>query len=132
MIEHSSLPETDAPPAIHKALIKVPVPPSVNNAYANLYGKGRVPTKKLRQWRMHAGWVLNQQKFPHFVATVDVEISVPRRGRNADIDNRIKPILDLLTEHRLISDDKHVRRVSAQWIHSKNKDDLCEVEITLV
>jgi Holliday junction resolvase RusA-like endonuclease len=94
----------------------IPIPPSVNQIYANVPGKGRVKTKQYRQWLDLAGWqVLGQCKGKRIAGKVTIDIEVRRLSANADADNRIKAVLDLLVKQNVIDDDKHVEKVSAQW-----------------
>lgn len=91
--------------------LTLPLPPSVNAAYANAPGKGRVKTKAYRRWTAAALAELWQQKpaggFPAFDGAFSVHIAVPLNMRG-DIDNRIKAALDFLKKPAcIISDDKH-------------------------
>lgn len=77
----------------------VPVPPSTNNLYiARRDGKGRAKTGAYSAWFEQAGWVVKAQLL---IATpiegaVRVLIEAPF-SRKRDLDNSIKPILDLLS-----------------------------------
>lgn len=111
------------------ASIKIPMPVSVNSAYRNLAGVGRVKTKELKNWRLEAEWELARQKPPRFVGQVDICITLryPPKGR-ADCSNYIKCVEDLLVHCGVIEDDscKYVRSVSARWSHEETS---CRVNV---
>lgn len=91
----------------------LPVPPSVNNLFATV-GKRRVKSKEYKAWQSEAGLRLivarvgRKRKISGYVA---IEIGLPINMRG-DIDNRIKPIIDLLVKHAVIDDDRNVARVT--------------------
>ena len=39
----------------------IPTPPTLNMAYANYLGRGRIATKILKNWKKEAGWKLQLQ-----------------------------------------------------------------------
>jgi crossover junction endodeoxyribonuclease RusA len=94
------------------------LPPSVNHLFLNIPGKGRVRAPHYRKWVQEAGWEIKAQ-FPgrvHGLCIID--LSVGRvTGRNRDIDNILKPVLDLLVTHRIIEDDsqKYVDEIRIRW-----------------
>ena len=104
----------------------IPPPPSANNLYANVPGKGRVKTTLYRIWANSAGWQVRQQfgTLPHYDGFVYLDIDLPR---GMDIDNGQKACFDLLQTPKgrrlkhglgIIVDDKmidelHIRRVPA-------------------
>lgn len=88
------------------------MPPSVNAAYANVAGKGRVKTKAYKSWTFTAGWELNasaallaevRRVGPPY--RISLGFSVDRSG---DIDNRVKATLDLLVKHEVLDGDQYV------------------------
>jgi Holliday junction resolvase RusA-like endonuclease len=103
-------------------IVVLPVPPSVNNSYRNVEGKGRAKTKRYRDWRKNAVLAIYAQVRAdrRVGGPIRVEIDLPRTCR-LDIDNAIKPLLDALVDSRRIDDDRHVaelavmrRRVEAE------------------
>jgi len=83
-------------------------------AFRNVAGKGRVRSKKYVAWAKEAGWAIRAQRAGRLSGKVEVEIGVKRIAA-ADIDNRIKPALDLLVTMGVIDDDANIERVTAEW-----------------
>lgn len=96
--------------------IRLPFPPSVNNLFVNVQGRGRVPSKDYKNWKDQAGWELKAQKPRPIQYRCKIDIDLDET-KNGDADNRSKAVLDLLVAHRIIPDDSkhHVQRVSTGW-----------------
>lgn len=94
----------------------LPIPPSTNNLFFNRKQGGRAPTQAYLAWQTHAGLMLNAQHARPIAGEVRIDIKVADAGR-FDLDNTIKPALDLLKKHGVIEDDnrKVVRGLSADW-----------------
>lgn len=106
-------------------ILRLPVPPSVNNLFFNLKKGGRAPTRKYLAWQTEAGWMLKQRPVMSFgQMLVQVKIWVPRKSR-MDLDNASKGILDLLQTHRIFANDKQVERLTIE--RHDDKDALVEV-----
>ena len=103
------------------ASIEIPAPPSVNEMFRNVRGRGRVKTTVYADWLGHAGWVLRSQNPPRIGGRVVLILSVERVSKSADIDNRVKAILDLLVTHGVIEDDRNVVAFAAAWAPPANK-----------
>lgn len=89
----------------------VPTPPSVNNLFVNVPGKGRVRSQRYQAWAHAAGWAMRIAGWnPPLTLGFRGPVSVTILNGNArqDIDNCAKGILDLLTEMQVIEDDKQV------------------------
>ena len=106
--------------------LTLPLPPSVNH-YKKISING-VPysIKAYRAWKNEAGWLLKSQmmKVAHkkLIDDVTVAIVFERRG---DLDNRVKPLLDLLVECGVMQDDKQVIRLLVEFGPIKG----CEVSV---
>lgn len=95
----------DAEPAAHFAM---PVCPSTNNLYVTRrHGIGRARSPTYRAWIERAGWTVKLARPARVAGAVRVLIEVPF-NRRRDIDNIIKPVLDLLVNLDLIDDDNMV------------------------
>ena len=101
-----------------RRLEKIPIPPSANDMYKmtiNRGGKGkyrRVRTKEYERWRSRAAWVVASQVFDHLRRktpfTMSIRVNLDHRG---DIDNRIKPLLDMLQYAGVVQDDRYCDRI---------------------
>ena len=94
--------------------LSLPLPPSVNMAWTNVPGKGRVRTPEYRRWHKLAFEELTAQHPGKIVGKFCAVINLGRIKRRADCDNRTKPILDLLAGV-VTDDDAHCERVSTGW-----------------
>lgn len=94
--------------------LELPLSPSVNSAWTNIPGKGRVRSSGYRRWHKQAFDEMMLQKPGHIAGRICVVINAGRIRRRCDIDNRIKPALDLLSGV-VTDDDCFVERVSAGW-----------------
>ena len=107
--------------------IRFTPPPSVNNFYINA-GRRRVLTQEAKDWKLLAAKEIMARRpgmaVKRIAGPVSVTLLVPRRLREntwrVDIDNRIKPALDILVTMGCMEDDRNVEHVSALW----NDDDL--------
>ena len=96
--------------------VELPVPPSLNNAYANRKGGGgRYPTKVHREWKITAGWWLKGAKLGKIVGPYKFTILLPLNLRG-DVSNRIKLAEDLLVEHGITPDDQYAAIVISHRI----------------
>lgn len=106
--------------------LELPTPPSVNNAWTNVPGTGRVRSPGYRRWHKQAFDELGLQSPGRIHGKFAVVINVARIKGRADVDNRIKPILDLLAG-TVTDDDANCERVSAGW-----SDDLEPGRVTVI
>lgn len=87
----------------------LPIPPSLNNAFVNATGKrGRIKSDGYREWIRIARFALPDG--PRVVGPFEVTISLPAAMRG-DLDNRIKPVLDLLVKAGITADDRHCQSI---------------------
>ena len=99
----------------------LPIPPTANNLFRNVPGKGRVKTGRYRQWlKTAAVEVMIQRKGERIEGPASVTIALKRPRANADLDNRIKPILDALQHGGALANDKQVSFLSACWADVEN------------
>lgn len=91
--------------------IVIPLPPSTNNLFVNTNGgRGitRVKSKKYRDWLKAAGWSARiAAGSAHFTQAVRVLVEIDL-ARNRDLDNALKPVLDLLVWVKILDDDNLV------------------------
>lgn len=95
--------------------LELPVPPSTNALFTYRSGsRQRIKTDVYRAWITEAGWALKPWAYvgdtKSTIRHARVELDLPLTHQR-DIDNSIKPILDLLVRHRLIEDDRWVEEL---------------------
>lgn len=97
--------------------LDLPAPPSTNNLFLNMPGKGRIKSPEYRAWMTEAGWnIASQRKGAETMhAPVAVEIRLRRPRANADLDNRSKAVLDALQNHLVIGNDNLVHDLRIVW-----------------
>jgi Holliday junction resolvase RusA-like endonuclease len=102
-------------------------PPSTNQLFANVPGKGRVPTSHYKQWRVAAGWELGLQWRGRAPLDYRADISLWVPGR-ADLDNMLKATIDLLVTMHVLHDDNR-KHVAAYHIYDAPEHGNVVVEI---
>lgn len=109
-VQHRAI-EAREPITLH-----LPVPPSVNNLFINLPGRGRVPSQKYKQWRQDAAATLWTQPRKFMGGRVSVTLRMTEKAR-PDGDNFWKATLDFLVQHNFIAGDskKFVREHHFYW-----------------
>lgn len=94
---------------MNEAIIRLP--PSVNQCWYNVPKRGRKNTPVYEAWATAAGWEMKIARPVKVSGPYFLEILV-HPGMPGDIDNRIKPISDLLVKLDLVDDDKHAQSVT--------------------
>lgn len=98
-------------------------PPSANAIWRNVKGR-TLKSQVYRQWLKTVSWQIAEQrnrercKLPcldTLTGPCAVSLSLRRPRANADLDNRIKPVLDALEAGGAIADDKQVTTICAAW-----------------
>jgi hypothetical protein len=91
---------------------EISIPPSLNNAYSNAPGRGRVPSKSHKDWKFTAAWELKVAKPPRLRGPYTFTILLPEKMRG-DVSNRIKLAEDLFVGV-VTPDDRHCVKSSAE------------------
>ncbi len=104
--------------------IKLPYPMSLNHAFANVPGRGRVKTKAYREWSNTAGWLINAAKSAHkvkkpLVSELSLHLFVTRKYRG-DLDNTLKPVLDALEKNGIVKNDRQFKRLTVETADVEN------------
>lgn len=111
------------------AYFRISMPPSMNNIW-NHIGDRRVRTEAYDKWKRQAGWEIRAQKVLPFKNLVRVDISVERLHHGSDIDNRIKPVLDLLQDLHIFENDSIVVDVRCRWFNTRGGARIVITEVT--
>ena len=92
--------------------LNLPEPPSVNEAYVNVRGKGRTKTVKYKQWETECLWMIKAAKPGIIKGEYMVVLFLSQKTRK-DVDNCLKPALDLLAKCGVTEDDKYCYSVTS-------------------
>jgi crossover junction endodeoxyribonuclease RusA len=93
----------------------LPLPPSGNNLFKNIPGKGRVKTDAYRAWRKEAALIVMASR-ERVVGPYEMEMVVGRPDkRRRDLSNTIKAAEDALKEGGAIVDDSLCERLEITW-----------------
>lgn len=95
----------------------IPYPPSTNRIWRQ--GHGRVhKSQEYKDWLALAAWEIRAQLGPRKVISQPFKLTVrvdrPDK-RKRDLDNLLKPILDLLGHYGLIENDSLCHWIDARW-----------------
>lgn len=93
----------------------LPLPPSANALYIQR-GRRRVPTSEYQRWRRSAGLIVRAASGPDDIIPPRTPIRVviaASASRRRDLDNIIKPSVDMLQKAGIIADDRMVDRIEA-------------------
>lgn len=90
-------------------------PPSLNHAFINAGKAGRIKSPIYRGWQTMAHLELRRQSGWHVPGRIKVYLHFNRAETRADLDNLIKPVLDLLVAAGRIADDRNVVHVEASF-----------------
>jgi len=104
--------------AVTPLYFTLPAPPSVNNCFINgRAGKGRFASPKYRAWKEEAALVARLQNKTRIEGCFAVQINAVRPDRRKrDIDNLIKPLVDLLVWQGFVIDDSEMQQITATWV----------------
>lgn len=106
------------------------LPPTTNHLWRHT-GKRVYRTKEYMTWLQAVGWSLNRQAAnqPKWNEPVYITAALRRPRLNADLDNRLKGLGDLLQAHGIITNDKLIDGWNVYW--SSNLPEGIAVEIAI-
>lgn len=87
----------------------------MNTLFANVPGKGRVRTKRYKEWAQAAGWDMNGKgsiKGPYVMRLI---LSRSKRRKGFDLSNAVKCVEDLMVTHGIIEDDSLAEEILISW-----------------
>ncbi|KKJ75422.1 hypothetical protein WH95_18445 [Kiloniella litopenaei] len=90
-------------------------PISLNNAYKNVKGRGRVKTAEYKAWIMALQYEFKSQLRHKIEGPYKLIIRVNQHVTKADVDNLIKPISDVLVSIGATDDDRKMRGVDIEY-----------------
>jgi len=93
--------DPDSPRSVSLSL---PKPPSVNNLFLNLPGRGRVLTSQYKAWKIEASSKVRAQRPLFFRGPVTLCIVI-EDGNRCDLDNLAKAPIDLIVGLGIIESD---------------------------
>lgn len=96
----------------------LPVPPSVNQMYAQPKGRAgrRYKTTTYKHWEAACEQKIAQQyDGPTIKLPVLVVAQIERSSDKADVDNRLKALLDRMVKQRVLEDDSLVTAIAVAW-----------------
>ena len=112
---HRVIPKPLDGEAVPRGILRLTAPPpSLNNAFVN-GKKGRFKSSAYKGWQGFAQTELRRQAGWHVPGKVTIRILYSRADTKADLDNLIKPVLDLLVAAGRISDDRNVVKIEAEF-----------------
>lgn len=91
-------------------MTRLDLPPSANNLFINVPGRGRAKTPQYRKWLRDAALTLSPVELLPPKTPVFVRMNV-HLGRNRDLDNIVKPVIDALAGAGVIPDDRYVDEI---------------------
>jgi len=105
---------------IHYASFTMPTPPSANALFRNLPKGGRVKTPRYKDFIMQGMSAIHAQRVKPMRGYVVMVVGVERMSGRADIDNRLKALLDTIVMAKIIEDDRFVTAIAVSWLPKAN------------
>lgn len=108
------------------------LPPSINHAFMRRQNGQVIRTDAYRTWANGEGYQVNRQLAGQhkFEGPVFVTLAMRRPRSNADLDNRLKPIGDLLQKCGAIANDKLIMGWNVYWSATLPAGVSAEIAIT--
>ena len=101
---------------VRSVTIDLPAPPSLNNLFVNIAGRGRIKSTAYQEWIRDAGWILQVQNPGCVSGPYSVTLLANRHdARFNDLDNGAKAAVDLLVKHRVVEDDSLCESLTIKW-----------------
>lgn len=98
----------------------LPTPPSVNELYKNLPGKGRVKSGAYDDFVRRGVTAIRNQRVASLSGYVIAIFGVERMSLSADIDNRLKSMLDTIVKAGIVVDDRFITAIAVSWLPKAN------------
>lgn len=101
-------------PIVMEMTLDLPAPPSANHCWANVAGVGRVRSSRYRRWHKQACEEARLFGSGRIAGKFSICIELGKLPARSDLDNRVKPTLDLLAG-LITDDDSNCVEQSAVW-----------------
>tara|TARA_R110002110_G_scaffold27125_2_gene99009 strand:+ start:69 stop:443 length:375 start_codon:yes stop_codon:yes gene_type:complete len=96
--------------------LRLTFPPSANRMYRNIGPKRTIMSKVYRDWKALNSQSIVVRKGFRLPSIVEVELALtPPDKRKRDLDNYIKPVLDVLEQSGALENDNMVKRLNVFW-----------------
>jgi Holliday junction resolvase RusA-like endonuclease len=96
--------------------LDLPFPPSVNRLWRSTKDGKHYRSPRYQTWFQAAGLEINRQRPGRVSGQFSVLLQLGRPDRRSrDLDNLMKPVLDLLQHHGVIDNDSLAQHVSVHW-----------------
>ncbi len=102
------------------ASFTMPTPPSANHLFRNVKGVGRVKASHYNEFIRMGVAAIHRQNVKPIAGRVIVVIGVERMSDRADIDNRLKAMLDAIVAAKTIEDDRFITAIAIAWLPKAN------------
>lgn len=107
-------------PIADEVVLSFTLPPSVNKAWRNIEdGKGRVRSDAYKSWILTCCTALCDARLARvdgpYSCLIEARRPAGAKGALRDVDNLIKPMLDVLKNTGMTPDDRHCMEVTARW-----------------
>lgn len=98
----------------------MPTPPSTNHLFRNVKGVGRVKASHYEEFIRLGVAAIRRQNIQPVAGRVVMVIGVERMSDRADIDNRLKAMLDAIVAAGTIADDNLITALAIAWLPKAN------------
>lgn len=103
-------------PEVESLSIDLPFPPSMNRLWRSTKSGKHYRSPRYQTWFQAAGIEINRQRPGKVSGAFSVLLQLGRPDRRKrDLDNLMKPVLDLLQHYGVIDDDGLAQHVSIHW-----------------
>lgn len=93
--------------------VELPFPPTVWEIYVG-WGKSRRRSPEYNKWVKDCGWFIKTKDEP-LNQPFSLYVALKRPHNRMDLDNRLKPILDVLQHYKVIKNDSLCERITMTW-----------------
>ncbi len=92
---------------------ELPFPPTVWDIYVG-WGKTRRKSPEYANWVQDCGWFIRGRN-DRIDTPFSLCVALKRPHNRMDLDNRLKPILDVLQHYQVIKNDNLCERITMTW-----------------